>query len=77
MVAGMLIRTTPQKSKEVYWKLKNLEGVANIVSVFGRYDMVLMIRALDIDAAGKLVAKIREVDGITSTETLISAPPPE
>lgn len=73
----MLIRTAPQKSKEVYWKLKNLEGVANIVRVFGRYDLVVMIRALDIDAAGKLVTKIREIEGITHTETLISAPPPE
>ena len=73
----MLIRTAPQKSKEVYWKLKNLEGVANIVRVFGRYDLVVMIRALDIDAAGKLVTKIREVEGITHTETLIAAPPPE
>ena len=77
MVAGMLIRTVPQKSEEVYWKLKNLEGVANIVRVFGRYDLVLMIRALDIDAAGKLVTKIREVEGITHTETLIASPPPE
>jgi len=77
MVAGMLIRTAPQKSREVYWNLKNLEGVANIVRVFGRYDLVVMIRALDIDAAGKLVTKIREVEGITHTETLIAAPPPE
>ncbi len=56
MVAGMLIRTAPQQSKDVYWKLKNLEGVANIVRVFGRYDLVVMLRALDIDAAGKVVA---------------------
>jgi DNA-binding Lrp family transcriptional regulator len=54
-----------------------MEGVANIVRVFGRYDLVLMIRALDIDAAGKLVAKIREIEGVTYTETLIAAPPPE
>jgi DNA-binding Lrp family transcriptional regulator len=77
MVAGMLIRTAPQKSREVYWTLKNLEGVANIVRVFGQYDLVVMIRALDIDAAGKLVTKIREIEGITHTETLIAAPPPE
>ncbi len=77
MVAGMLIRTAPQQSKDVYWKLKNLEGVANIVRVFGRYDLVVMLRALDIDAAGKVVAKIREIEGITYTETLIAAPPPE
>ncbi|MCX5909700.1 MAG: Lrp/AsnC ligand binding domain-containing protein [Deltaproteobacteria bacterium] len=77
MVAGILIRTTPQKTKEVFHKLKNMEGVANIVNVFGRYDMVLMIRALDIDAASKLVARIREIDGVSYTETLIMAPPPE
>jgi DNA-binding Lrp family transcriptional regulator len=77
MVAGVLIRTAPQSSKEVYWKLKNMEGVANIVRVFGRFDLVLMIRALDIDAAGKLVAKIREIEGVSYTETLIAAPPPD
>ena len=77
MVAGVLIRTVPQKSKDVYSKLKNMEGVANIVQVFGRYDLVLMIRALDIDAAGKLVSKIREIEGVSYTETLIAAPPPE
>ncbi len=77
MVAGVLIRTDPQRSEEVYWTLKNLEGVANIVRVFGRYDLVLMIRALDIDAAGKLVARIRQIEGVTYTETLIAAPPPE
>lgn len=77
MVAGVLVRTAPQKSAEVYWQLKNLEGVANIVPVFGRYDLVLMIRALDIDAAGKLVAKIRDIEGVRYTETLIAAPPPE
>ncbi len=77
MVAGVLIRTIPQKSKQVFRTLKNMEGVATIVRVFGRYDLVLMIRALDVDAAGKLMSKIREVDGIASTETLIAAPPPE
>jgi uncharacterized protein with GYD domain len=77
MVAGVLIRTEPKKTKEVYRQLKNMEGVANIVAVFGSYDMVLMIRALDLDAASKLIARIREVDGIISTETLIATSPPE
>jgi len=77
MVAGVLLKTEPKKTKEVYRQLKNIEGVANIVTVFGRYDMVLMIRALDLDAASKLIARIREVDGIISTETLIAGSPPE
>jgi DNA-binding Lrp family transcriptional regulator len=77
MVAGVLIKVEPKKTKEVYRRLKAMEGVANIVTVFGSYDMVLMIRALDLDAASKLIARIREVEGIIATETLIASTPPE
>jgi DNA-binding Lrp family transcriptional regulator len=38
----------------------------------GRFDLVVMIRALDLDADSKLISKIRNVDGVTATETLIA-----
>jgi DNA-binding Lrp family transcriptional regulator len=72
MVAGVLINTNPSKTKDVYEKLKCLEGVANITAVFGRFDLVVMIRALDLDAGSKLISKIRNIDGVTATETLIA-----
>ena len=72
MVAGVLINTDPSKTKLVYEQLKSLEGVANITAVFGRFDLVVMIRALDLEAGSKLIAKIWEVDGVTATETLIA-----
>jgi len=72
MVAGVLISTEPAKTKEVYEQVKNLEGVANITAVFGRFDLVVMIRALDLDAGSKLISKIRNVKGVTATETLIA-----
>jgi DNA-binding Lrp family transcriptional regulator len=72
MVAGVLINADPSKTKAVYEKLKSLEGVANITAVFGRFDLVVMIRALDLDAGSKLIAKIRNIEGVTSTETLIA-----
>jgi len=72
MVAGVLINTDPAKTREVYEKLKVIEGVANITAVFGRFDLVVMIRALDLDAGAKLIAKIRSVEGVTATETLIA-----
>jgi DNA-binding Lrp family transcriptional regulator len=72
MVAGVLINTDPAKTKQVYERLKSLEGVANITGVFGRFDLVVMIRALDLDAGSKLIVKIREIEGITATETLIA-----
>jgi DNA-binding Lrp family transcriptional regulator len=72
MVAGVLINTDPSKTRDVYEKLESLEGVANITVVFGRFDLVAMIRALDLDAGSKLITKIREVEGVTATETLIA-----
>jgi nitrate reductase NapAB chaperone NapD len=72
MVAGILITTDPQKTTQVYHQIKALEGVGNITAVFGRFDLVVMIRALDEDAASKLLARIRSIEGIRSTETLIA-----
>jgi nitrate reductase NapAB chaperone NapD len=72
MVAGVLIKTDPNKTKSAYEQIKDIEGVANITAVFGRYDIVVMIKALDIEAAGKMISKIRSVDGVLSTETLIA-----
>lgn len=72
MVAGVLIKSDPRKTKQAYEQIKLIEGVANITAVFGRFDLVVMIRALDLDAATKVVSKIRSVDGVLSTETLIA-----
>lgn len=72
MVAGVLIKTDPNKTKSAYEQIKDIEGVANITAVFGRYDIVVMIKALDIEAAGKMISKIRGVEGVLSTETLIA-----
>jgi nitrate reductase NapAB chaperone NapD len=72
MVAGVLIKVEPTKTKSAYERIKSIEGVSNITAVFGRFDLVVMIRALDMDAAGKLISKIRGVDGVLSTETLIA-----
>ena len=70
MVAGVLIKTEPTKTKQVYETLRRIEGIANITAVFGRFYLVVMIRA--IDAAAKLIARIRDVDGVVATETLIA-----
>jgi len=72
MVAGVLINTVPTMTKAVYEQLKSVEGVANVTAVFGRFDLVVMIRALDLDAGSKIISKIRGLEGVTATETLIA-----
>ena len=74
MVAGVLICCEPQKEGEVLDALRKLEGLAYVHPLFGRYDMVALIRALDLHAASEIVGQIRAIDGVTSTETLVVRP---
>jgi len=74
MVAGVLIRCQPQKETEVLDALRKLEGLSYVYALFGRYDMVALIRALDLHAASEVIAQIRAIDGVFSTETLVVRP---
>jgi len=55
MVAGVLIKTEPQKERRVFEALKKMEGLSYVYMLFGRYDMVALVRALDLEH-GSLVA---------------------
>jgi DNA-binding Lrp family transcriptional regulator len=74
MVAGVLIRCDPQKEVEVLDALRKLEGLSYVYTLFGRYDMVALVRALDLHAASEVVGRIRAIDGVQSTETLVVRP---
>ena len=75
MVAGVLIRCEPQKEAGVLEALRKLEGLSYVYQLFGRYDMVALVRALDLHAASEVVGSIRAIDGVTYTETLVMRPP--
>jgi DNA-binding Lrp family transcriptional regulator len=75
MVAGVLIKTSPGKVKTVLASLRGIPSVKYAYAVFGRYDLVAMIEAENIEALTEIiVGKIGAIDGVTNTETLIKAP---
>jgi DNA-binding Lrp family transcriptional regulator len=74
MVAGVLIRCEPQKEPEVLDALRKLDGLSYVYTLFGRYDAVALIRALDLHAASEVIGRIRAIDGVQSTETLVVRP---
>lgn len=74
MVAGVLIRCEPQKDSEVLDLLRKLDGLFYVYLLFGRYDMVALIRAMDLQAASEVVTRIRATPGVLSTETLVMRP---
>src|SRR5262249_49101321 len=74
MVAGVLIRCEPQREVEVLDALRKVEGLSYVYELFGRYDMVALIRSLDLHAASEVVGRIRAIEGVTVTETLVVRP---
>ena len=74
MVAGVLIRCEPQREAEVLDSLRKLEGLSYVYELFGRYDVVALVRALDLHSASEVVGRICAIPGVTYTETLVVRP---
>ncbi len=54
-------------------QLIDIDGVSEVYSVAGRYDLVAMIRVPDNDGLAAVVTEqMLQIDGITSSETLIA-----
>jgi DNA-binding Lrp family transcriptional regulator len=71
--AIVLLITERDKTNKVAEALADMEGVSEVYSVAGRYDLAAIVRATDNDQLAKVVTeRIRGVPGITSSETLIA-----
>ena len=72
--AGVLLRIDVTKAKGILSELRKIKGVRNALGVFGRYDIVVMLEAKDIDEIGRIVTEeIASISGVWTTETLIAA----
>lgn len=70
--AYSLISTEPGATSEISKKVTDIEGVESIEAVAGPYDIVAMIEVDSLEKlTGAVFGKIRGVDGVTSTTTLI------
>ena len=72
VTAIVLLDTERDKTNPVADALAALDGVSEVHSVAGRVDLVAILRVAENDALADLVTEeIRQIDGITDTETLI------
>ncbi|MBS7657893.1 MAG: Lrp/AsnC ligand binding domain-containing protein [Candidatus Bathyarchaeia archaeon] len=71
--ACVLIRTERGRFNEVAEKMKTFEGVKDVFTVFGRYDVVVDLEALDLESLTKTAFKMGNIAGVVFTETLIEA----
>ena len=74
MVSAIVLLTVArEKINPVAEKLADIEGITEVHSVAGKYDLVAIIRVKDNDRLADLVTDhIRKIDGIEKSETLIA-----
>lgn len=71
--AIVMLNVESAKINSVAEKLVELDGVSEVYSVAGQYDLVVMIRARDDEQIASLVTEqLLQVEGLLSSETLIA-----
>lgn len=74
MVSAIVLLTVERdKINSVADAIADIDGVSEVYSVAGRYDLAVIIRVQSNDDLATVVTEhIRKVGGITSSETLIA-----
>jgi DNA-binding Lrp family transcriptional regulator len=71
--AVVLMKVEPAMVNEVAERLVSIDGVSEVYSVGGRFDIVVIIRARDNETLSVIVTeRFLKVPGIRSSETLIA-----
>ena len=73
VTAIVLLNVARARVGEVADKLAATEGITEVYSVAGRYDLVAMVRVRTNEELADVVTnRMQRIDGIERTETLIS-----
>ncbi len=73
VTAFVLLNAARGQVNEVAGALADMEGVSEVYSVGGRYDLVVILRVPDNEALAELVTgRLQKLSGIGDTETLIA-----
>jgi len=74
MVVGVtMMNVVPGEEKSVYNELMKIEDIKDVFHVFGEYDFVVIMEVEGLSTLNKLVDRIREINGVTSTKTIVGA----
>ncbi|MBI5630944.1 MAG: Lrp/AsnC ligand binding domain-containing protein [Elusimicrobia bacterium] len=73
MRAFVLCRLSPGKEQKAIQNIRAVQGVSEVFVTFGSWDVILSAEADTMDKlCGLVVSRVRGVDGVSSTETLVT-----
>lgn len=73
VTAVCMINVELGKEVQVRKELSMFEGVKELLQLFGEYDFLVIIKADELKTVNYIVDKIREIDGVKATKTIIGA----
>ena len=72
-LAGVLLSCEPGRERDVYLQLLEMPTVSEVSVVYGELDLVARIDfESELEMSKTLIEKMRHVDGVRKTETLIA-----
>jgi len=71
MEAYILVKTMGGKARDVLNAIRMMDGIESANGTYGSYDLIVKINSEDV--AGVVIDKIRTLDGVMDTNTLIIA----
>jgi DNA-binding Lrp family transcriptional regulator len=73
VTALVLLKVARDKVNSIAEMLADMEGITEVYSLAGRYDLAVIIRVKDNDQLAELVTNhMLKVDGILKSETLVA-----
>jgi len=74
MVVGVtLVNVIPGHERSVFDALGDISGIRELYHVFGEYDFLVIVEVEGLPLLSKTVDKIRDVEGVTTTHTVVGA----
>ena len=72
--AYILVNTRVGEEHKIAGMIESLgEGVTEVVVTYGQFDIVVRLELENFRQLDKIVTRIREIDGVTATITLIGS----
>ncbi len=73
VTAVVLVTTESERVSEAAQAMLKIEGVTEVYSVTGPYDLVVMVRIPDFERMARIVPeKLAQVPGVARTETMVA-----
>ncbi len=69
--AHVSIKVEPRKTADIIKHMKKLDAVRAVYSVSGPFDLIAVVRTLDVTAMDQAIDNIIEIDGVERTESSI------